>query len=201
MLGPAGIPGEAWNAQRAGSIDTTARTFRINTLTVDYSAATVNGALANASPVIVRGNSVNSSGVLVATRVQVVGGTGAAANDNGRIEGLITSFTSNADFSVNGEVELPRDTVHISRSSFLWNRVCYEQLKLRSYSLTPVNVSFAIHFEADFADIFEVRGMKRARRGEVLPPVVADGCVRLEYRGLDDAVRGTTIRFSPSRNA
>jgi hypothetical protein len=86
----------------AQSLDTTARTFRINTLTVDYSAATVNGTLANASPVIVRGNSVNSSGVLVATRVQVVGGTGAAANDNGRIEGLITSFTSNADFSVNG---------------------------------------------------------------------------------------------------
>jgi hypothetical protein len=86
----------------AQSLDTTARTFRINTLTIDYSAATVTGTLANASPVIVRANAVNPSGVLVATRVQVVGGTGAAANDNGRVEGLVTSFTSNADFAVNG---------------------------------------------------------------------------------------------------
>jgi hypothetical protein len=86
----------------AQSLDATARTFRINTLTVDYSAATVSGTLANASTVIVRGNSVNGSGVLVATRVQVVGGASGAVNDNGRVEGLVTSFTSNADFSVNG---------------------------------------------------------------------------------------------------
>jgi hypothetical protein len=86
----------------AQSLDATARTFRINTLTVDYSGATVSGTLANASPVIVRGSAVNASGVLVATRVQVVGGSGAVANENGRIEGLVTSFTSNADFSVNG---------------------------------------------------------------------------------------------------
>jgi len=85
------------------SLDATAQTFRINTLTVDYTAATVTGTLANSSSVIVRGNTVNGSGVLLATRVQVVGGNGAAANDNGRIEGLITSFTSNADFSVNGQ--------------------------------------------------------------------------------------------------
>lgn len=85
----------------AQSLDSTARTFRINTLTVDYSGAMVSGTLADASPVIVRGNSVNGSGALVATRVQVVG-SGVTANENGRIEGLITSYTSNADFSVNG---------------------------------------------------------------------------------------------------
>jgi hypothetical protein len=85
------------------SLDAAGRTFRINTLTVDYSGATVNGTLANTASVIVRGNVVSATGVLVASRVQATGGSGPAANDNGRIEGLITSYTSNADFAVNGQ--------------------------------------------------------------------------------------------------
>jgi hypothetical protein len=84
-------------------LDTTARTFRINTLTVDYSGVEPIGTLANASVVTVQGNAVSQAGVLTATRVQVFAGLGAAANDSGRIEGVITSFVSNADFMVNGQ--------------------------------------------------------------------------------------------------
>jgi hypothetical protein len=85
------------------SFDSVARTFRINTLIVDYSAATVQGALQSASTVIVRGTSSGAGGTLVATRVQVVGALAAAANDGGRVEGLVTSFVSNSDFTVNGQ--------------------------------------------------------------------------------------------------
>lgn len=84
-------------------LDTTAHTFRINTLTVDYSGIAPSGTLANGAFVIAQGASLNTAGALIATRVKVVTGLGASANDQGGIEGLITSFTSNASFAVNGQ--------------------------------------------------------------------------------------------------
>jgi hypothetical protein len=81
------------------SLDTVARTFRINALLVDYSNISPGDGLANASTVIVRGTLSNPT-TLVATRVQVLGSPGAAANEPGRVEGLITAFTSNTDFTV-----------------------------------------------------------------------------------------------------
>ena len=54
-----------------------------------------------------------------------------------------------------------------------------------------METSLALHFAADFADIFEVRGMKRQARGEDLPPEVTGDRVVLGYRGLDGVVRRT----------
>jgi hypothetical protein len=39
--------------------------------------------------------------------------------------------------------------------------------------------------------------MVRGRRGELLPPVIEAGSVRLSYRGLDNILRSTTLRFDP----
>ena len=48
-----------------------------------------------------------------------------------------------------------------------------------------LNFSFSVEFDADFADIFEVRGVKRERRGYRVPTqLVQDGLV-LAYNGLD----------------
>ena len=85
------------------SLDMTAHTFHVNTLTVDYSAITPSGSLANGAIVKVSGTLLNAAGALVATRVDVLPGFGATANDEGEIEGLITTFTSNSDFVVNGQ--------------------------------------------------------------------------------------------------
>jgi hypothetical protein len=84
------------------SLDATARTFRVNSLTVNYGSATLVGTLANGSTVVVRGIGV-ANGALAATQVQVQGALGAAANDRGNLEGLITAFTSSADFTVVGQ--------------------------------------------------------------------------------------------------
>lgn len=84
------------------SLDTTARTFLINGLTVDYSNVVPTGTLANSSTVLVRGTGV-ANGVLAATEVRVLGTVAFTANDNGRFEGLITSFTSDADFAIGSQ--------------------------------------------------------------------------------------------------
>jgi hypothetical protein len=82
------------------ALDSVAHTFRINTLTIDFSAATPSGTLANGNDVVVRGSAFAPSGALLATRVQLVGAPAVAANDRGQISGVVTSFTSAADFVV-----------------------------------------------------------------------------------------------------
>jgi glycogen debranching enzyme len=64
---------------------------------------------------------------------------------------------TNPDFSDNGQVVLPRDTVHMFRCAFLWHGALYDRFRLRNYSLHPVDISFEFLFGADFSDIFEVR--------------------------------------------
>jgi glycogen debranching enzyme len=63
--------------------------------------------------------------------------------------------------------------------------------------LEGLETALTFHFGADFADIFEVRGMKRKRRGQDLPSEVNDDRVVLGYRGLDGVVRRTLLRFAP----
>jgi glycogen debranching enzyme len=111
---------------------------------------------------------------------------------------LLAVDLTNPDISVSGEVILPRDTIHVFRCCFLWQGTCYERLRLRNYGTRPVELSFSLLLDADFIDIFEVRGTKRERRGELLPPVVRDDRIELSYRGLDEAVRRTTIEFRPA---
>jgi hypothetical protein len=85
------------------ALDTAARTFRVNALAVDYSGVTPEGALADGRTVEVKGRTFTAGGALVATRVEVSPGIGAAANDEVELEGLITRFTSNADFEIAGQ--------------------------------------------------------------------------------------------------
>jgi glycogen debranching enzyme len=111
---------------------------------------------------------------------------------------LLAVDLTNPDLSSGARVVVPRGTLHIARLRFLWQGVCYERLSIKNYGPAPINATLAVHFEADFADIFEVRGTRRKRRGEDLEPAVADGSVVLAYRGLDGVVRRTRIAFSPA---
>jgi glycogen debranching enzyme len=104
---------------------------------------------------------------------------------------------TNVDTNLNGHGELPRGTVHLFRLQFLRGATCYHFVRLLNYGLEPVTISLVLQFDADFADIFEVRGTKRSRRGERLPDHAAKDKVVLAYRGLDDVLRRTCLEFSP----
>jgi glycogen debranching enzyme len=104
---------------------------------------------------------------------------------------------TNPDIFGDSEITLPRGSIHIYRSKFLYERVCYEQFQLRNYGLHPVNTSLSLRFESDFADIFEVRGQSRERKGRLLEGSVSPSCAVLEYEGLDGVIRRTRIECSP----
>ncbi|HXM93391.1 MAG TPA: amylo-alpha-1,6-glucosidase [Candidatus Dormibacteraeota bacterium] len=104
---------------------------------------------------------------------------------------------TNFDTSLGNDDSVPRETIHIFRSKFLDSAACYEQVRLINYGLQPLRVSLSFQFEADFADIFEVRGTKRPQRGQRLTDYLQGDSVFLPYRGLDSVLRITRIAFSP----
>src|SRR5579875_1756975 len=52
----------------------------------------------------------------------------------------LTVDLTNADIHANGRLVIPRGTLHIERSKFLWKGTQYERIRLRNYSLLPVDV-------------------------------------------------------------
>ncbi len=112
-------------------------------------------------------------------------------------DNLLTADLTNPDLHKDGKLALPRGSLHVYRTKFLWRNRCFERIHVWNFSREPVNVTLLIDFDADFADIFEVRGVARKRRGRRLPSRVADGTVALIYEGLDGLVRRTRIACFP----
>jgi glycogen debranching enzyme len=75
-----------------------------------------------------------------------------------------------------------RGMVHIFRSSILDHATCHQLVRLINYGSDEIQISLTLQFDADFADIFEVRGSKREKRGEKLPVQIAGQEVVLGYR-------------------
>lgn len=115
-----------------------------------------------------------------------------ARRDNARLSVDLT----NPDMQVGGH-PLAHSSVHISRTKVLWDGVCHERLVVRNFALHGVGIELVLHFGADFADIFEVRGMDRERRGRLHAPEVRDGAVTIAYDGLDGVRRSTEVAFDP----
>jgi glycogen debranching enzyme len=109
---------------------------------------------------------------------------------------LLTVDLTNPDINSDGRVAIPRGTLHISRAKFLWRGVCYERIKVSNYGLFSVRFLISLQFDVDFADVFEVRGIKRKKKGERLENEITEKAIHLKYRGLDNVVRRTELEFT-----
>ncbi len=110
---------------------------------------------------------------------------------------LLTVDMTNSDMPGEGERLVPRGTVHLARTEFLGDGACYKRLHVRNYGPAPTAFTLLLHFEADFADIFEVRGTRRRARGAHLPEEVRGDGITLGYRGLDGVIRRTRVLCTP----
>lgn len=110
---------------------------------------------------------------------------------------LLAVDLTNPDVYVDGRAVIPRGTLHILRSIFLWRGSCFERLRLFNYGQAPVEVTFSLLFEADFSDIFEVRGFRRVRRGHMPPSAVEGAEIVMAYEGLEGLLRRTRVTCLP----
>jgi glycogen debranching enzyme len=105
---------------------------------------------------------------------------------------------TNPDLSLPNGDNILKGSIHIARTKFLKEGYCYEKFCIHNYELESYEVELTFTFHADFKDIFEVRGMKREKRGTVHPVSTESCCgVNLSYEGLDQIKRTTQINFSP----
>jgi glycogen debranching enzyme len=113
--------------------------------------------------------------------------------DNAKLEIDLT----NPDLLERGHMVLPRDTVHLLRSAVVGERSFFQTIDLRNFGHASVTLGIELGFDADFADMFEVRGTTRPRRGTRLPDELRLDGTTLAYRGLDDVVRRVNVAFEP----
>lgn len=110
----------------------------------------------------------------------------------------LTCDLTNPDIEDPDAPTLEHDLIHIRRSCFLWNATCYQRLSIRNFDLKPHALRIQVVFTADFADIFEARGTRRAKRGTLHAVELTNTSATLSYTGLDGRKRETALVFEPA---
>ena len=73
-----------------------------------------------------------------------------------------------------------------------------ERIEVTNYSATEQRIELDLHLDVDDADIFEVRGRVRERRGTYRPTDATSDSLVFGYEGLDGLLRRTLVSFSPA---
>jgi glycogen debranching enzyme len=111
---------------------------------------------------------------------------------------MVTVDLTNPRLVLSDGSALRHDCVHLFRSAVLWDGALHQRLRVRSYALEPLRLTLSLLFEADFVDIFEVRGVERGRSGQRLAAGVEPSRVVLAYHGLDGIRRRSVLGFDPA---
>jgi glycogen debranching enzyme len=104
---------------------------------------------------------------------------------------------TNPDIIEEGVVKLEKDIIHIMRQKVLWQSVYYEHILFHNFGLEEVLFDVELIIDADFDDIFEVRGAKRLKKGIKLPLKLEKNSIRLGYVGVDGVERTTSLLLKP----
>lgn len=111
-------------------------------------------------------------------------------------ETLYANLT-NPDIFVGEEIVLAKGAIHIGRSKFVKDGMCHEKIIFTNYDINKHELFITYSINADFKDIFEVRGMKRKKRGHITSINKNPKKISFTYEGLDNIIRTMILRFSP----
>ncbi|HXK32490.1 MAG TPA: glycogen debranching N-terminal domain-containing protein [Dehalococcoidia bacterium] len=101
---------------------------------------------------------------------------------------------TNPAIMVDGRDSIERGRLEIRRQRTI-AEVVEEVVHITNFHTAPVTVPVRYEFAADFADIFDVRGYERRRRGEAFAPEVGARSIAYRYRGIDGRQRATRVVF------
>jgi len=92
---------------------------------------------------------------------------------------------------------VPQETLNVRRTVLIADRLFY-RVRVRNFDLKPVVTTAEVSLAADFADVFEVRGMVRGTSGRLLEPTRDGDRVRFGYVAEDGQHRETLVELEPS---
>ncbi len=106
-----------------------------------------------------------------------------------------TTFLTNPDFRDRSGNFVTKESLSISRNVTIPGCMI-ETINIENFNTFKVALDLTLEFEADFADIFTVRGMTE-QTGDRKIPVNYDGkSLVLSQKGRDGHTRSTNIQFS-----
>ena len=98
--------------------------------------------------------------------------------------GVLTVDLTNPDIYYDKRIILQKDLLHVARTVFIWRSTLFHRFAVRNFGTERVRLLLSITFDNDFADIFEVRGTRRDRRGTARSRIEHDRA-EFVYLGLD----------------
>ena len=109
---------------------------------------------------------------------------------------IFTFHGANRPLPAMGQKATPPGVMHIERRRLIFERRLYERLCIVNHSLDDELLPVSYEFNADFRDMFEIRGVARAAHGKIAAPILNGRQVIFGYCGLDDIERTSVIAFS-----
>ena len=100
---------------------------------------------------------------------------------------------TNPDLFEEDDLCAPQQTINVRRVRAIRGSL-FERIRIKNYNPYEVTLEAELRFGADFADIFEVRGMTE-RRSAGTPPTVEGSEIVFAHDGRDGIRRATRIRF------
>ncbi len=95
-----------------------------------------------------------------------------------------------------GDALVPQETLNVRRTLLIADCLHYG-VSVRNFHPRPVVTTVELCLAADFADVFEVRGVDRRTSGRALTPTVEADHIRFAYLAADGQSRETLIELSP----
>jgi glycogen debranching enzyme len=102
---------------------------------------------------------------------------------------------TNPDLYDGDVLAVPQQTLNIRRIRAINGRL-FERVRVKNYNAMAVTIDLEFVLGADFADIFEVRGMLPTEHPAPEPPVLEGAEVAFAFVGRDDVRRETRITFA-----
>ena len=140
-----------------------------------------------------------SHGVLrIAGERPVVLYSDPGASWRGIVQATNPEFRKDPGDKMGGDERILRQTISIARERAI-AEAYRERLTIENHGPITFDCNVELELDADFADIFEVRGYSRPARGTLLPiEATADGGLVFGYVGLDGVTVRTNFAFDPA---
>lgn len=108
---------------------------------------------------------------------------------------------TNPHMEKDNEVELWRESIEIKRKRFIFDKVLYESIQVKNYNPQSASFDISVHMDADFKDMFIVRGFQNGKTGSKNEPVIDDSGMKLSYEGADQVSRALSVRWDKTPHA
>jgi len=112
--------------------------------------------------------------------------------------GELIQESMNERFVLPGDQHLPRGVLYFRRTTALAEGALSQRVEVTSYAQVPVTLVLRFGLAADYSDLFEVRGARRAARGTTVPTRAELGTLTFGYQGLDHLLRRTRVTLRPA---